>query len=177
MELKQISKWIVIAGAIIILVIKSVIRPLQLFGDPLRFFLNIAPNLLSAFLVPFMAYWFFSGRDFMIARIFRIQSAYDLRQVCLLGFLFLVINEYMQQFPVFGRTFDLNDILFSSLGLAFSWFIFGRLLQRREFGAEHGWVLLLLRKDFFVSDKTHKSLAKLAEKEISQFPNPKFQNG
>lgn len=129
MELKQLSKWVVIIGAVIILVIKSVIRPLQLFGDPIRFFLNIAPNLLSAFLVPFVSYWFFSGRDFMIARIFRIHSAYDLRLVCLLGFLFLVINEYMQRFPVFGRTFDINDILFSSIGLACSWVIFGRLLQ------------------------------------------------
>ena len=106
MELKQISKWFIIAGTLIIWIIKFIVRPLQLFDDPTRFFLNIAPNLLGSFLIPFGAYWFFSGRNFLVARIFKIETPYDLRLVCLLGFGMLIVNEYLQLIPFFGRTFD-----------------------------------------------------------------------
>ena len=131
MELKQISKWFVITGAIIIWTIKFIVRPLQLFEGPMQFFLNIAPNLLGSFLIPFAAYWFFTGRNYLVARVFRIESGYDLRIVCMLGFLMLVVNEYLQRIPFFGRTFDLNDIYFSSVGLLISCVVFGRLQLRK----------------------------------------------
>jgi hypothetical protein len=130
MELKHISKWFVIAGTLIIWAIKFIIRPLHLFDDPARFFLNIAPNLFGSFLIPFGAYWFFSGRKFLVARIFRIETPYDLRVVCLMGFGMLVVNEYLQRIPFFGRTFDYNDILFSSVGLVVSCFVFSRIQER-----------------------------------------------
>jgi len=130
MELKQISKWIIIAGTVLVWAIKFVVRPLHLFDDPTRFFLNIAPNLLGSFLIPFGAYWFFSGRNFLVARIFKIQTLYDLRLVCLLGFGMLVVNEYLQLIPFFGRTFDYNDIFFSSVGLLVAYFSFGKIQQR-----------------------------------------------
>ena len=129
MELKNISKWFVIAGALLIWAIKYIIRPMHLFDEPVKFFLGIAPNLFGSFLIPFGAYWFFSGRNYLLARIFRIQSAYDLRLVCVLGFGMLVLNEYLQLIPFFGRTFDYNDIVFSSIGLTVSWLTFGRLQQ------------------------------------------------
>jgi hypothetical protein len=132
MELKQISKWFLITGTLIIWTIKFIIRPLHLFDDPTRFFLNIAPNLLGSFLIPFGAYWFFSGRNFLVARIFRIQTNYDLKLVSVLGFGMLVVNEYLQMIPFFGRTFDLNDIYFSSVGLLVSYFVFSRLQLRKE---------------------------------------------
>ena len=130
MELKQISKWFVITGTLLIWTIKFVIRPLHLFDDPVRFFFNIAPNLFGSFLIPFGAYWFFNGKNFLVARIFRIQSAYDLRMVCMMGFGMLVVNEYLQLIPFFGRTFDYNDILFSSVGLVASYFVFGKIQSR-----------------------------------------------
>jgi len=136
MELKQISKWFVIAGTLIIWTIKYIIRPMQLFDDPTRFFLNIAPNLLGSFLIPFGAYWFFSGKNFLVARIFKIENAFDLRIVCLLGFGMLVVNEYLQRIPFFGRTFDYNDILFSSVGLIASCFVFGKIQLRKKAGYE-----------------------------------------
>jgi len=136
MELKHISKWFVITGTLIIWMIKFVIRPLHLFDDPARFFLNIAPNLFGAFLIPFGAYWFFSGRNFLVARIFRIQTAYDLRIVCLMGLGMLIVNEYLQLIPFFGRTFDYNDILFSSVGLMTSYFVFGKIQSRKPLGAQ-----------------------------------------
>ncbi|MEI9908789.1 MAG: hypothetical protein WDO71_03430 [Bacteroidota bacterium] len=85
MELKQVSKRIFIIGTLVIWTIKFIIRPMHWFDDPARFFLGIAPNLFGSFLVPFAAYWFFSGKNFFVARVFRIQSMYDLRLVCLMG--------------------------------------------------------------------------------------------
>lgn len=105
---------------------------MHLFDDPTRFFLNIAPNLLGSFLIPFGAYWFFSGRNFLVARVFKIETPYDLRLVCLLGFGMLIVNEYMQLIPFFGRTFDYNDILFSSVGLLASSFVFGKIQSRKR---------------------------------------------
>jgi len=130
MEIKQVSKRIVIIGTLLIWAIKFIIRPLSLFDDPIRFFLGIAPNLFGSFLIPFGAYWFFSGRNYLIARIFRIQSAYDLRLVCLMGLGMLIINEYLQLIPFFGRTFDLYDIIFSMVGLLTSYFVFAKVQQR-----------------------------------------------
>ncbi len=120
----------VIVGALLIWTIKIVIRPLYLFDDPARFFLGIAPNLFGSFLIPFGAYWFFTGKNFLVARIFRIQSAYDLRLVCIMGFGMLIVNEYLQLIPFFGRTFDLYDIAFSSVGLVASYFVFDRIQRR-----------------------------------------------
>lgn len=131
MELKQISKWIVITGTLLIWVVKYFIRPMQVFDYSTRFFLNIAPNLVGSFLIPFGAYWFFSGKNFLIARIFRMECLFDLRIVCLLGFGMLILNEYLQLIPFFGRTFDYNDILFSSVGLMASCFVFNRLQSRK----------------------------------------------
>jgi len=132
MGLKQISKRFFFTGTLIIWTIKFIIRPLHLFEDPVVFFLGIAPNLFGSFLIPFAAYWLFCGRDFLIARIFRIQSMYDVRLVCLMGFGMLIINEYLQRVPFFGRTFDYYDIIFSSVGLMISYFVFGKLQQRYE---------------------------------------------
>jgi len=51
----------------------------------------------------------------------------------LLGsFLMLVVNEYLQLIPFFGRTFDYNDILFSSVGLFVSYFVFSRIQSRKR---------------------------------------------
>lgn len=130
MELKQISKWFIITGTLIIWAIKFIVRPMHLFDDPTRFFLNIAPNLLGSFLIPFGAYWFFSGQNFLMARVFKIETQYDLRLVCLLGFGMLIVNEYLQLIPFFGRTFDYNDILSSSAGLIAAYFIFRRIQSR-----------------------------------------------
>ncbi len=129
MELKQISKRTVIAGAIIIWTIKFGIRPLHLFEGPVKFFLGIAPNLIGSFLIPFGAYWFFSGKKFLMARLFRIRSLYELRIVCLMGFGLLVINEYLQLIPFFGRTFDYFDIFFSAVGLSGAYLVFGKIMN------------------------------------------------
>jgi hypothetical protein len=130
MELRRISKWVVITGTLLIWLVKFGIRPYYDFGQPMNFFLGIAPNLIGSFLIPFGACWFFSGREFLVARIFRIHSLSDLRLVCLIGFAMLVVNEYLQLIPIFGRTFDYFDIAFSALGLSASYLVFGKIHSR-----------------------------------------------
>ena len=130
MQLKRISKHLIISGTLIIWIIKYILRPLDLFDEPSRFFMGVAPNLLGSFLIPFGAYLFFSGKNFLIARIFRIQSSYDLKMVCLLGFGMLVVNEHLQLMSIFGRTFDYFDILFSFIGLLSAYFVFSKLQQK-----------------------------------------------
>jgi hypothetical protein len=132
MELKRICKWLVIIGTLTIWSVKFGIRPTCDCQEPLRFFLGIAPNLLGSFLIPFGAYWFFSGRSFLLARIFQIQSITDVRNVCMIGFGLLVMNEYLQLIPLFGRTFDYFDLLFSGLGLSLSYVVFGRIQSAYE---------------------------------------------
>jgi glycopeptide antibiotics resistance protein len=134
MELKNISKWMVIIGALLIWSIKFGIRPYGDWGQPLKFLLGIAPNFIGSFLIPFGACWFFSGRDFLLARIFHIHSSGDLRLVCLMGFGMLAVNEYLQLIPVFGRTFDYFDLIFSAIGLTASYFIYKRLLVKMLYG-------------------------------------------
>jgi hypothetical protein len=130
MDLKQISKWVVIIGTLFILLVKLGIRPNCNCNQNLTFILGIAPNLVGSFLIPFIANLVFSGRNNLLARLFRIHSHGDLLQVCFLGFGILVINEYMQMFPVFGRTFDYFDLVFSAVGLTASYFIFNKLYTK-----------------------------------------------
>lgn len=130
MEIKKLSRRTVIAGTLIIWVIKFGIRPFHLLDGPWEFFLGVAPNLIGSFLIPFGACWFFQDKKFFIARFFYIHSITDLNLVCIIGFILLVMNEYLQLIPVFGRTFDYFDIFFSAAGLTASYFTFRRLLAR-----------------------------------------------
>lgn len=132
MQLKLISKRFVLFGTLLIWAIKFLIRPLHLVEGTPAFFLGIAPNLFGSFLIPFGAFWFFCGRNYWVARVFRIETQYDLRLVCTLGFGMLVVNEYLQLIPFFGRTFDYNDIVFSSVGLLLSYLVFRKLQTRKK---------------------------------------------
>ena len=130
--MKQLSKRFVIFGTLLIWLIKFVVRPLHLAEGSHAFFMGLALNIIGFFLTPFGAYWFFCGRDHLVARVFRIRTPYDLRLVCILGFGMLVVNEYLQRIPVFGRTFDYNDIIFSSVGLLAACMVFGKLQARHQ---------------------------------------------
>lgn len=130
MSFKHLCRQLVISGTLLIWGIKFLIRPYHLYPVGTGFLLGVAPNLLGSFLLPFGAYWFFNGREFLMARVFRVETIYELRQLCLLSFALLVVNEYLQLIPVFGRTFDPYDILSSCLGLSAAYFSFVKLRQR-----------------------------------------------
>lgn len=121
MTLKNYSKWIVICGTILIWAIKFILRPFQLIPDVLKPFTGVAPNLIGSFLLPFGACWFFK-------KYFGLQNLQQLKITCWFGLILVVINEYLQLIPFFGRTFDYFDILFSFVGVSMGYYIFGKLM-------------------------------------------------
>ncbi|MFN8288638.1 MAG: hypothetical protein U0U70_00135 [Chitinophagaceae bacterium] len=131
MTLKHFSKRVVIAGTLLIWCVKYLIRPYYTFSHHVSFIFGIAPNFLGSFLIPFGACWFFQGRDNRLARYFQVRTAQEVRNVCILGFVLLVINEYLQKIRVFGRTFDYFDIIFSVFGLILACFVFSRKLEKQ----------------------------------------------
>lgn len=120
-KLKNYSRNVVINGILLIWLIKFFVRPFNLYADWLTPFVGFAPNLIGTFLVPFGAYWLFK-------KYFQMHNNYDLRITCAFGLLLVVINEYLQLIPVFGRTFDYLDIFASFIGIGFGYLIFARLM-------------------------------------------------
>lgn len=117
-----------ITGTLLIWTVKFILRPVIGTSGFTSFFLGILPNLLGSFLIPFAAFWFFKGRNHFVAKIFRIGELQELRSVCWMGFGLVVINEFLQLYPLFGRTFDVNDLLFSFIGTIASYMVFARLI-------------------------------------------------
>lgn len=124
MHLKNISKWTVIAGTLLIWTVKFIIRPFVHIPHSLKPFVGFAPNLVGSFLLPFGACWFFQ-------RFFKLQTQIDLIFTCCFGLLLVIINEYLQLIPVFGRTFDYLDILASVAGAFIGYFVFARLMVKQ----------------------------------------------
>ena len=132
MQFRTNCRNAVVAGAILIWTIKLFVRPYFHFSPAIDFLFGIAPNLLGAYLVPFAAYWLYTHPLFFNGRLLRFSFFSDTKFVCLFGFALAVVNEYLQLIPVFGRTFDLFDILFSAVGLSGSYYHFS-VLQRKLF--------------------------------------------
>lgn len=122
MCLKNVSKRIVITGTLLIWAIKFIIRPYIHIPHALKPLVGFAPNLIGSFLLPFGACWFFK-------RFFRLQTQADLTLTCSFGLLLVIINEYLQLIPIFGRTFDYLDIFSSVVGVACGHLVFGKLMS------------------------------------------------
>jgi glycopeptide antibiotics resistance protein len=120
-QLKSYSRIVVISGTLIIWLIKFLIRPFDLYADWLTPFIGFAPNLIGTILLPFGAYWLFK-------KYFLLRNNFDLKITCAVGLLLVIINEYLQLIPVFGRTFDYLDIFASFLGTSIGYIIFARLM-------------------------------------------------
>ena len=131
MELRAFCKRLVIAGTLFIWIIKLLVRPYLPLDGSLNFVMGVTPNLVGSFLVPFGAYWIYTHPQFFNGRLLRFNFFSDMRIVCLFGFSLIVVNEYLQLIPVFGRTFDYFDIVSSALGLAVSYYSF--LQVQRKF--------------------------------------------
>lgn len=120
-RLKNYSRIIVISGTVLIWVIKFFIRPYYLYTDWLSLFVGFAPNLIGAFLLPFGAYW-------LLKKYFLMRNNYNLRITCAFGLLLVIIDEYLQLIPMFGRTFDYLDIFASFIGVSAGYIVFAKLM-------------------------------------------------
>ena len=126
MNLKNTSRWVVIIGTLLIWMVKFVVRPfvdIPLFWKPI---FGLAPNLIGSFLLPFGACWFFSW-------MFGMRTIKELKIACWFGLVLVIVNEYLQLIPFFGRTFDYLDILSSFIGVFFGYLIYGRLMIKPEY--------------------------------------------
>lgn len=130
MQLRNYCKWIVIVGTLLIWVIKFGIRPYVPLDPSAKFIAGVSPNFFAAFLIPFAAHWLYTHSLFFNGSLMRFDFFSDTRIVCLFGFSLAVINEYLQLIPIFGRTFDYFDIVFSAVGLITSYYFF-TILQRK----------------------------------------------
>lgn len=131
MQLRNFCKWTIISGTLLIWIIKFGVRPFIHLDPFMKFITGVAPNLVGAFLIPFAAYWLYTHSYFFNGQLMRFDFFSDTRIVCLFGFSLAVINEYLQLIPVFGRTFDYFDIVFSGVGLLFSYYAF--IMMQRKF--------------------------------------------
>ena len=123
MGIKNISKWVVIGGTLVIWVIKFLVRPFIHVPLLLKPFVGVAPNFIGSFLLPFGACWLFQ-------RIFRLRTLDELWATCWFGLMLVVVNEYLQLIPFFGRTFDYLDIAFSVIGTGLGYLVFSRIMIR-----------------------------------------------
>jgi hypothetical protein len=121
-QLKKFSRIIVISGTLLIWLIKFLIRPFDLYADWLSPLIGFAPNLIGTFLLPFGAYWLFK-------KYFLMRNNYEVKLTCVFGLLLVIINEYLQLIPVFGRTFDYFDILASFVGIFIGYVVFAKLMS------------------------------------------------
>ena len=122
--MKLISRNVMITGTLLIWAIKFIIRPYVHIPQAYKLLAGIAPNLLGAFLLPFGACWFFE-------RFFRLRTQRHLTFTCSFGLLLVIVNEYLQRIPFFGRTFDYMDIVFSVVGVFLGHLVFGWLMVTR----------------------------------------------
>ncbi|HVZ26736.1 MAG TPA: hypothetical protein VG842_11800 [Sediminibacterium sp.] len=123
MTRKDVSKRVVIAGTLLIWIIKFLVRPYLILPNWIKPFTGTAPNLIGAFLLPFGACW-------LLPRFFPLQTKTNLRFTCVFGLLLVIINEYLQKIPFFGRTFDYLDILFSVVGVWAGYHAFGFVMRK-----------------------------------------------
>lgn len=130
MQLRTTCRNTVISGTLLIWIIKFFVRPYLHPSGAAGFFCGVAPNLLGSFLVPFAAHWLYTHPRLFNGRLLRFAFFADVRLICLLGFALGLVNEYLQLIPLFGRTFDPFDILFSALGLVIACASF-TVIQRR----------------------------------------------
>lgn len=120
-----ICKRLVIVGTLLIWAIKWAVRPYVDFPALGTLLLGIAPNLLGSFLLPFGAFWLFR-------RFFWMEQAHQVRLTCFAGCILVTINEFLQLIPVFGRTFDWLDLLFSLVGTWLGYLSFIALMQKHR---------------------------------------------
>ncbi len=117
--MQQSKKWIFFIGFFIIVMVKLIIRPYVSLPPSLCLYRDVAPNLISAFLIPFVA-------DLFLKKWIQLVNKQTVLYVSLIGLVILSLNEFVQLFPIFKRTFDYFDLLFSFIGVGVGYLVFTR---------------------------------------------------
>ncbi len=117
--MRSIKITIFLVGAFIILYDKFYVRHFVHLPNQFNLAKDVAPNLISAFLFPFCV-------DLFFKRWVQLTNKKSIFHICLVGLIFMIGNELAQLFPIFKRTFDLYDILFSFIGISFGYFVYTR---------------------------------------------------
>lgn len=130
MLMKNTCRNILVTGTILIWFVKFWLRAYLHNHGLSNYMLGVFPNLMGSFLVPFGVYFFFNNKDSILGSFINMRSSGSLLQVCILSFCMLVVNEYLQLWPIFGRTFDYADIASSAAGLLLAYrFFLVRLIR------------------------------------------------
>lgn len=117
--MQQHKKWILIIGLFLIVLVKFIIRPFVAVPPSLSLYRDVAPNLISAFLIPF-------GADLFLKRWIQLIDKRSVLWLCIVGLVIISLNEIAQLFPVFRRTFDYFDLVFSLIGVSLGYLVFTR---------------------------------------------------
>lgn len=117
--MQQHKKWILIIGLFLIVLVKFIIRPFVAVPPSLGLYRDVAPNLISAFLIPF-------GADLFLKRWIQLIDKRSVLWLCIVGLVIISLNEIAQLFPVFRRTFDYFDLVFSLIGVSLGYLVFTR---------------------------------------------------
>lgn len=125
--MRKYSKQAVITGTLIIWAIKFIVRPYFFVPENLSLIIGVAPNLLGCFLLPFGACWILN--DFL-----DMENISSIRLACISTLILVIINEYLQLIPAFGRTFDYFDILASFAGVFAGYKAFLFMLKKQVAG-------------------------------------------
>lgn len=113
------KRSILIVGLLLIVLVKFIIRPFVVVPPSLNLCRDVAPNLISAFLIPF-------GADLFFKKWFQLIDKRAVRWVCISGLVIISLNEIAQLFPIFRRTFDYFDLVFSLIGVSIGYLVFTR---------------------------------------------------
>ena len=117
--MEQNKKWILLIGLCLIALVKFFIRPFVVIPSGLFLCRDVAPNLISAFLIPF-------GADLFLKRWIQLVEKRDVLFICTIGLIVITLNELAQLFPIFRRTFDYFDLVFSLIGVGIGYLVFIR---------------------------------------------------
>ena len=117
--MQQHKRWILIIGLFLIILVKFIIRPFVAVPPSLGLYRDVAPNLISSFLIPF-------GADLFLKRWIQLIDKRSVLWLCIAGLVIISLNEIAQLFPVFRRTFDYFDLVFSLIGVSLGYLVFTR---------------------------------------------------
>lgn len=119
----NVYKWVTILGTLLILTVKFYIRPYVHVPGLLQPVIDVAPNYMGCMVLPFAIQW-------ICRKYIRFVNTTEIQLMCGAGLALVIINEFLQLIPVFGRTFDVLDIVFSFAGIITGYYLFTFFAQR-----------------------------------------------